>query len=335
MKKKGSENIDKDSENNDKILRIFQILKYIANGNYKTSDLLDLLAEDEFIVSVRTLQRDLLFLKENNYIVQKKKNYWSLQNSISNNLLPINISGSEFLSFCILKSFIKSFKGTKIENDINKLELLLKNKFPEIDDEEQIIFWDQNFGYYDYSDKAHIISKLTYHIVHKNFVKIIFLSDPSSNKIFEVFPIIFYYYNGTIYLYAYYPQKEDFITFTLQNIIEVELYTDEIYKIPEFDLKKFKTKRFGVYSGNTKEIRVNIDKDYKKYFENRHWHPSQKSRISPKTGNLILEMNVPITPELISWLLGWGEAITVESPLSLRRTIKEKANIIARKYENY
>lgn len=322
-------------ENDDKILRIFQILKYIANGSYSTNELFDLLKEDGFKVSKRTLQRDLEFLRDNNYIIQNKKPNWNIINNLTNNYLPINITGSEYLSFCILKSFLKTFKGTKIENDINKLEILLKNKFPEIDNEEQIVFWDQNYGYYDYSDKAQLISSLTQHIVQKNLIKLTYITNYDLTRSLDLIPLNFYYYNGTIYLFTYYPHRERFITYTLQNIVDVELVSDDNFDIPEFSIEKFKSNRFGVFVGNVQFVRVNVDKKYNKYFENRYWHPSQKSRISPKTGNLILEMSVPITPELISWLLGWGEAITVESPLSLRKTISDKAILIAKKYENY
>lgn len=321
--------------NNDKTLRLFHIIKLISDNSYNTNDLLIKLNENDFDISLRTLQRDLSFLKENEFISFNKnnRNKWILDNNFSNFTLPININGSEYLSFCILKSFIKSLKGTKIEQDIDKLDIYLKSIIPETAYEENVIFWDQNFGQYDYSNKAILISKLTYHIVNKNLIKVNYVNNEDVHKTFEIVPYTFYYYNGTIYLFAYYLKRKFNISLTLQNINEIELISESYINIPKFDIEKFKKNRFGVFEGDVKKIRLNINKNYIKYFENRIWHYTQKTHISPKTGNLILTMDVPITNELISWILAWSDAITIESPISLKNNIYNKAKGIAQKYE--
>ena len=43
-------------------------------------------------------------------------------------------------------------------------------------------------------------------------------------------------------------------------------------------------------------------------------------------------MEVPLSPELVSWILSWGGAIKVKEPKELRRIIREKVDILNKYY---
>ena len=89
---------------------------------------------------------------------------------------------------------------------------------------------------------------------------------------------------------------------------------------------------FGVFEGEAVTVRLRIARAYAVYFVNRSWHPSQKTEVNHR-GELLLTLQVPLSPELITWILGWHEAITALSPDTLIEEIKHKLDQTRRLYE--
>ena len=138
-------------------------------------------------------------------------------------------------------------------------------------------------------------------------------------------------YNGTLYAAAYVPKYDNHISLAIQNIEDIDLTDKKLSKVPEFDFDEFKNNRFGVFEGEIKRIALEVKRDYKHYFKNRIWHKSQKMQ-EKSNGNLIIRMEVPVTYELIAWILWWTDALKVIKPRELQETIIEKAKHILKKY---
>ena len=61
------------------------------------------------------------------------------------------------------------------------------------------------------------------------------------------------------------------------------------------------------------------------------WHTSQK--LQPrKDGSLEMTFQVFDTPELRSWVLGWGDKVKVLEPEELRQSMISSANGLVRVY---
>jgi predicted DNA-binding transcriptional regulator YafY len=60
------------------------------------------------------------------------------------------------------------------------------------------------------------------------------------------------------------------------------------------------------------------------YFQNRQWHQSQRQTIDPETGDMIMELYVPLGPDFISWILSWHDAIKVIKPVELIDKVKAR-----------
>jgi len=67
------------------------------------------------------------------------------------------------------------------------------------------------------------------------------------------------------------------------------------------------------------------------HIEDRHWHSSQEYSEADN-GSLILELQVGLSPELISWIFSWNEYVDVLSPPELIETMSKKVNRIKKKY---
>lgn len=91
--------------------------------------------------------------------------------------------------------------------------------------------------------------------------------------------------------------------------------------------------RFGVFAGEVEQVELEIKSDFAHYFKDRIWHPSQQ--ISTKMdGTLLIKMEAPISPELVTWILGWHTAIKIIKPGSLIEDITQKLEETLKSYSN-
>lgn len=308
-----------------RILRIYRL--FLSYRKLTTKDVSNKILEYYEEVSNRTIQRDLKILREEDFIVLEKKgkySYWKINQTNTHRTESFNIRENELLSFYILKSYLNTFKGTSIEENITELSEKLETLAPgEVIMEEQF-YGDQNIGYYNYSGKHQILSECIMHITEKNWLKIVYEKQTKNEiKEYDIFPQFLYTYSGTIYLLAYNRKRKRNTTFIVQNIRKIDKIWDETRSEPKFDYDDFRNQRFAVFDGNVRKVKLMINKDFKRYFENRSWHPTQKT-ASDKQGNMILEMKVPLTPDLTSWICRWTEIIKVLQPQELVEIVKSK-----------
>ncbi|TAL70512.1 MAG: WYL domain-containing protein [Bacteroidetes bacterium] len=317
-------NTEEKSEQARRVLIIYNL--FLRDIKLTSNVVLEKINEEFGDVSKRSVQRDLQVLKDSDYIQSENKgrnSFWRL-NRGKKITLPTQIKTSELLSFYILKAYLKTFKGTEIENDINSLTAKIESLAPGDAILEDALYWDQNPGFYNYQYKHKIISKLLNYINEKTWVKMEYekMWDEGIVRSYDIFPESFFTYGGTIYLIGYLSKHKAFLNFAVQNIINLEESSYQSRKYPEFDYEKFRQARFAVMDGELSDVVLKIRKDFAVYFENRTWHPSQKV-TSDKTGNMILRLKVPLQPDFISWILRWTEAITVVSPESLKQRLRK------------
>lgn len=155
----------------------------------------------------------------------------------------------------------------------------------------------------------------------KNWIRINYekLSDGSIND-YIIFPQFLYTYSGTLYLIAYNPKRKLSTNFAIQNINSIEEHYDSNLSLPDFDYEAFRKTRFAVNDGTIHDIKLIIKPEFVKYFENRTWHVTQKTRFN-SDGSYMINMKVPISNELVSWITRWCQAFIDIEPTSLKRRV--------------
>jgi Fe2+ or Zn2+ uptake regulation protein len=114
-----------------RILSIYRLI--LSQRKITTNEVIVELLENFPGISKRSIQRDLKILADEGYIVSERKgsqSCWKIQNDKQAFRTPVIIRESELLSFHILKTYLKTFKGTTIEEDINKLSAKLETMAP-------------------------------------------------------------------------------------------------------------------------------------------------------------------------------------------------------------
>ena len=282
-------------------------------------------------VSIRTLQRDLITIQEAGIPLQMeretgKENIWSFPAEYRRMILP-RIERNELLTMHILKAFLKSFRQTTIGSDleslINKIEEIAPGEiYMELEGADELV-WDQDIGHYDYHKTDGVLNQVIYLIITKNWATVTYRrSEKDEDKSYDIFPCRIFQYKGVLYVAAYNPYYDKFFSLTLHRIIDIKSAEDQQRPVPDFDLAAFRRNRFGVFAGEVEQVELEIQSDFAHYFKDRIWHPSQKISIK-MDGTLLLKMEAPISPELVTWILGWHTAIKVTKPGSLIEIIRK------------
>jgi predicted DNA-binding transcriptional regulator YafY len=315
-------------ENINKSARIIRILELLSSGHRLSTKQIHRHFDGE--VTLRTVQRDLITLQEAGIPLElqrgdNKENFWFLPRDYRGMIHPM-VHRNELLSVYILKSYLKFFQGTSVssalDSAIEKLEELAPGEvYSELMDGQSLL-WNQDVGQYDYQQYDAILNSMIDCILKKKWVTVSYQGRESKRiKKYDVFPYHLFSYGGAIYAACYQPSHGDFISLAVHRLKEVRSAVKQDRKPPDFDLKAFRKKRFGVFLGDVKKIKLRISPEYASYFQNRSWHASQKIK-KQKNGELILEMKVPQSPELIGLILSWHSAIEVLEPHEFRKTIK-------------
>lgn len=329
--------MDKESRLSEQAKRIVLEYNLFLRGKILTVKELKEVIEKELntVITERSIQRDLRVIQECIPVLEQwkegKQVFWGLpKNYIKLNNIPA-IESRELFSFYMLKAHLKCFKGTNIEKDANKLETKLEKLAPGDVFYEESLFWDQNFGTFDYSDYAWLIEEVINRIVNKKWVHIWYYSvKQGTEKHYDCFFEGLFTYKGILYVVTYFPFYGTHEAIQLHGIKKI-IDTNNIDELPDFNFEEFTEKRFGVYSSPPMDIRLKINKKYIGYFTGRKWHRTQIQRFDSR-GNLYIEMNVPIGMDLVSWIIGWNEAIKVIKPKALKEKVIAKMKLGLEQY---
>ncbi len=311
------------------VQRVIRILELLSMGRNLTTS--DLRKEFDHKVTLRTIQRDMITIQQAGIPLNceknhKKENVWSFPREYRHMILP-SIQKSELISLYILKAYLKEFRGTKIEDNlfsvIDKLEDMAPGEVYLDLDTTGDLLWDQDYGAYDYSELDDLINQVINAIVKKNWLRITYQGRDNNAKTYLIFPYRLFSYHGSIYIAAYTPQYQTTISLVMQRIKSLRIEENISDMVPPFNMEDYRNRRFGVFGGPVEKIHLRIDPRYTIYFRNRFWHPSQEVKMQ-NDGSMMLSMEVPLSPELITWILGWHTAIKVIKPESLIKMIKQR-----------
>ncbi len=312
------------------IRRIIRILELLSMGRKLSTSQIKHYFKDR--ASLRTIQRDINVLLDSGIPLyadnaSDREKMWYFPREYRKMLLPV-VQKNELLSFYIFKSYLKFFAGTHFEKDLNSLtekieEIAPGEVYVELQD-ASLLMWNQDFGQYAYQDHDLILNTIIECITGNCWVTVTYQSRGNEKpKTYDLYPYRLFHYNGSLYLAAYNPSYENFISLAVHRLKKIRPATRQ-NRIPvEFDQERFRNERFGVFIGNIQKVILEIQPGYSDYFRNRTWHTTQKVTEKPD-GKLILEMTVPLSPELVTWILGWHSGIKILAPEQLIQMIRSR-----------
>ena len=173
----------------------------------------------------------------------------------------------------------------------------------------------------------HRICKVTYKSILESKV-----------KIFYIKPLKIFSHKDSVYLHAqlarapgktYVAPKFDPLL-AIHRIKKIET-TERYFVAPKnYDFDKVFKQNFGVIKEKAIKVEVEFNGYFAKYVAERIWSPGQS--IRKKNGKTILKFNASSKPELLSWVLSFGEEAKVIKPEWLIKDVKKKTQKIQHRY---
>ena len=322
------------------IERILRIIQILSSGTRLTTAALVRRFDDQ--VPLRTLQRDLNKIASSGIPVRSKKttaneNEWFLDSSFRS-FIPQTLGLNEYLAAHMLKENLKVFRNTEFSDEVDSLltkiqQIVPEDVFLETDDSDpEDLFENYSAGLFDYTGYDEIINTIIKAIIgnQKSLVSY-YNAYEQKSKNFYVEPRRIVYYKGGLYVIVYIRKFKKFRLLALQRIRKFKIQEEVYDPDPVFDVARFWKTKFGLFSADNQTVTLKFSPDVRMHIEDRHWHSSQEySEVDD--GSLILELQVGLSPELISWIFSWNEYVDVLSPPELIKTMSKKVNRLKKKY---
>ena len=323
------------------IQRLLRILQILSSGRKVTTT--ELQHRFNGAVSLRTLQRDLLALSEAGIPLISEKttaneNIWSLMSRFRS-FIPLPLETNEYLAAHILKSNLKVFSKTPFEKEIQSLIAKIDQIVPEEvfleaqSGKAEDLFENYSAGNFDYGPHGDTINSIISAILHRNVCRVTYHNPyEGRKKTYPIEPEKLIYYNGGLYVIAFLRKYNKFRLLAIQRIIKLALLSEEYPQDHVFDPDLFWKNKFGLFSADQVEIELCFSKEVRHHVEGRTWHHSQ-SMSSDKKGKVTLKMKVGVSPELISWILGWNKHVQVMAPRALADAVIDAHSSALKKYK--
>lgn len=324
------------------IERILRIILILSAGSRLTTK--QLLSRFENDVSLRTLQRDFQRIQAAGLPLKSKKtnaneNEWYLDSDFRS-FMPRTLGLNEYVASHMLRENLKVFRNTNFSHEIDSLikkieQIVPESVFMETEDiDPEQLYENYSAGIFDYSSYGEKIEDLIQAILHRRqcFVGY-YNANEDVLKRFYIEPHRLVYYSGSLYVIGFIRRFENFVLLAVQRIKKLKVQADVFPETPQFDPQKFWKGKFGLFSSDPVPVDLKFNKSIRYHIEGRLWHPSQTMKSDPD-GNLILNMEVGITPELISWILGWSSYVEVLTPTELINEIIKRIKAMQRIYKS-
>ena len=173
-----------------------------------------------------------------------------------------------------------------------------------------------------YSIKASYVIEFRYENIYKK-----------EKRRYRAVPYLLKEHRNRWYMVVWSEEKETFVTFPLDRILELKVIQEKQKRRFDFDAEKFFADSVGIFAlrGNAKKAKLKVFPPYDRLLELEPLHASQKIQKT-KTDAVSIELNVSITPEFINRILSFGPHCKVEQPAELVAKVKDAISSMKKLY---
>lgn len=180
--------------------------------------------------------------------------------------------------------------------------------------------------------RKHVLSAIERAIAARRKVRIAYASATRGGALTErtVQPYALLQYVRSWHVVAYCELREDVRMFKVDRIRDL-WPADDAYAFPaDFDLAAYRGEGWGILRTTdlpAERVELLFDDQAGRWVGEERWHPRQSVEVRDD-GRVYFRVEVPVTPELVRWVLGYGRHVTVVSPESLRDEVAAEAKAV-------
>ena len=298
-----------------------RVLELLARlGARRAATRLEVLAA-EVEVSEKQLRRDLAILEGAGHRLERTKVEGRAAVRLARGgTAAIALTLRERFALVAMRDVFASLAGTPLAEDAGAIFRKVVATLPD-DAVQELTALGPRFAYVpadgvkDYAAHADVVDELLTGALRRQPVDADYR--PAQGEVrrggFEPWGIALYRHG----LYAVGRWDDD----THPRVFAVERFTHALrrrgarFELPgEFSLSSFFAGAFGVFAGGEPEtVRLDFDAGVTALVRARRFHPSQTIRRRAG-GGLRMVLTLPVTPDVVSWLVGWGPMVRVCEP---------------------
>lgn len=315
--------------------RIIQIDKWIRSGCFPSVQQM----EEEYGVSKRTILRDIEFLKDryNAPVVAdrtRKGYYYTDPTFMIQNVL---LTEGDLFTVSTVMPLMEQYKNTPLEasfkNIMSKIAEMLPNQ----------VTVDTSFLNKDICFISDPLPKIEENVFNSIFkaVKIRqvvtfgYKSVGSSDYKFKTFNSYHVLcQKGNWYILGYDHGANNTRVYALSRMKDIK-FTGESFEFPkDFDVSKHVDLSFGIWNNKEEPVEYELlfNSGTANYILEREWHKDQKVE-QKEDGSVVLRFKSNQRQQIFSWVLGFGTAVTVINPSTLKEELKAEIKKLAEKYD--
>ena len=290
--------------------RLFQILYYLLDKGHTTAS--ELAAE--FEVSVRTIYRDIETLSRANIPIYtetgRNGGICLLSDFVLDKAMFSETEKTEILT--ALQSM--SATGYASEKEVlTKLSALFR-----VDAGDWLEVDFSRWGKHPYDNSK--FERLKTAVIQHQAVKITYESAASGRSERTLWPLKLSYKSKAWYLKAFCPKNQDFRTFKLNRILDLELLEENFVPMPFPEPDEYQPEPPQIVLSFSKEIAYRVYDEFDETMLKRQ-----------ENGDLIAFANMPVDQWLIGYLLSFGTQVEIIEPKYLQKIIAKEALAIYEK----
>ena len=138
--------------------------------------------------------------------------------------------------------------------------------------------------------------------------------------------------NNQWYLFGKDLLRQGLRTFALSRVTAARNRKRPFVRPADFSAARFLEQSFAVFeTDKPRNVVLRFEPTAARLVSERTWHPSQRLRSLPGD-RAELSLRVGLSPDLTSWILGWGDQVEVVKPSTLRDAVRETCRRAARKH---
>ena len=318
---------------NAEVIRQWNMLRSIEAAHYGLTvrDLADAAG-----VHIRTIYRDLLALQEAGFplIDESRDNhtYWKLNQHPFRQLTQLGFSLSELCALYLSRRLVESLTGIPFQSALGeafgKFEREIPAKMQAYLERLPSVMSAKPSGGKVRLSAAHnrMVDQLVDASVARKQVRMRYYSLSSAREDeYHIHPIRFVYTQGTMYLRAWVPARQQILTFAAQRIRRVSVLEERFDGEAAWSEDTF-SRSLGPNDGPTVHVMLHVERDLAPVIAERHYHKSQRTTPRPD-GSLMLELDLCNDVWLRSFVLQFGHRVQVVEPATLAQDIRHELDL--------
>jgi len=197
----------------------------------------------------------------------------------------------------------------------------------------------QAFHYVPFAPKDHeasedVLDQLVLALIHRHPVEVDYTNAAGAVSRQRLEPWSMVMYRDGFYLLANPPFRRKLLLYAVERMARASVDRRETFEVPRsFDPASAFGEHLGLWrtEAEAERVRVAFAPALQAHVRARRW-PGLQALTVLDDGRVCLELRVPVTPEIKSWVLSWGAAAEVLEPEGLREMVVEELEAAARRY---